>query len=354
MGVSWITGGPPRRAGLPVARHGWINGVAEIEQESVRRKPRHRVGVEVFSAAGVALIVAAGCAAPDYSRRPDTAPVVADMDTGPPVTDSSSAQRLNRLPPGAGPSKVKRGIRPLQRPTGGQLAVAPSPVSRIKPIQPLLFEVPCARIKASINDGTVDLRGYARAGSDLSRLHHALLSIPGIRQVSNFTHQINDTLCPPIDFFASYLSTNHGSTGGPSIRAHTEDGRYVEGEPLIFNITAPDYKSYIYVDYFTLDGGVVHLLPQAGVPIDTVPANLSQTLGGPGSTKQWVIGPPFGIEILMVLASPMPIFWSMRDEIEPQGEYLPALQHNLKQIIDGLGRGQITADFVFITTNPTQ
>ncbi len=319
----------------------------------MRRKPRHRVGVEVFSAAGVALIVvAAASAAPDYSRRPDTVPVVADMDTGPPLTGSSSAQGLNRLPPGAGPSKAKRGIRPVQRPAGEQLAVAPSPVSRINPIQPLLFEVPCARIKASINDGTVDLRGYARAGSDLSRLNHALLSIPGIRKVSNFTRQISDTLCPPIDFFVSYLSTNHGSTRGPSIRAHKEDGRYVEGESLIFNLTAPDYKSYIYVDYFTLDGGVVHLLPKAGATINTVPANRSQTLGEPGSTKQWIIAPPFGIEILMVLASPMPIFWSRRSEVERQEDYLPALQRNLKRIMDGLGSSRITADFVFITTNP--
>jgi hypothetical protein len=56
----------------------------------------------------------------------------------------------------------------------------------------------------------------------------------------------------------------------------------------------------------------------------------------------------------MVLASPMPVFRSMRSEIEPQEDYLPALQRNLKHIIDGLGSSRITADFVFITTNPAE
>jgi hypothetical protein len=304
-----------------------------------------------LAAAAAVMTIAVAGASVARAGPLDTDPVVAGPDGTAPLAEPGIARRMNRLSPAAGQAGRTPGVRPAVPPYGEQLAVVPSPVPRSEPSQPLRIDVPCARIEASIGDGTVDLRGYARQGSDLSRLKHALLSIPGVKRVSNSTRQITDTLCRPIDLFAAYMATNGDSPRGPSIRANQEDGRYREGDKLVVSLTAPEHDSYVYVDYFSLGGNVIHLLPRAGAPTNLVPADRSLTLGHPGSTKQWVIGPPFGTDVIIVLASPVAVFSSMRREVERQEDYLPALQRNLDRIFDRLGSGRITADIFFITTS---
>ena len=39
------------------------------------------------------------------------------------------------------------------------------------------------------------------------------------------------------------------------------DGRYVEGDQFGFEIESRRRASYVYIDYFQLDGNVVHVLP---------------------------------------------------------------------------------------------
>ena len=210
-----------------------------------------------------------------------------------------------------------------------------SQVANIQPLQlirPLLIDVPCARIEARMSAGTVRLSGYARADSDLARLRQALLSIPGVKDVDSRTNQINKSLCAPIDFFSPYIESDRDVVRGLTIRTKNDSGEFVEGDKLVVNITTPDYDSYIYVDYFALDGSVVHLRPQANRPQNLVPTGQSITLGDINSAKQWTIAPTFGTEFLVVLATPKLIFESVRNEVEGQDEYLRELGWKLDRM----------------------
>jgi serine/threonine protein kinase len=229
-----------------------------------------------------------------------------------------------------------------------QLAVIRPP--DIGEIQPLLINMPCARLEATISNGDVQLRGYAQARSDLSRLRHAILSIPGVQDVRSEIREIADALCPPIDFFRPYMATNETLSRGLSIRAKNGTGDYKEGQKLVVDFTGPDYQSHIYVDYFTLDGYVVHLLPQRSTLENRIAARGSGTLGAEGSPRQWTIAPPFGTEALMVLATPQSIFDAVREEVEKQEDYLPALRQQLENMTARVDRNRITADVFFITT----
>jgi hypothetical protein len=214
------------------------------------------------------------------------------------------------------------------------------------------LDTPCARLEATISDGNVVLRGFAQERSDLSRLRHAILSIPGVQDVISETRQIAGALCPPIDFYKPFMATNQSLSRGLLIRTKNGTGSYTEGQKLVVDFTAPDYRSHIYVDYFTLDGYVVHLLPQRTTTENLVSARGSGTLGAQGAPRQWTIAPPFGTEVLMVMATPEPIFADVRDEVEAQKDYLPALERNLGRMLERIDRRQVTADLFFITTRP--
>ena len=80
---------------------------------------------------------------------------------------------------------------------------------------------------------------------------------------------------------------------------------YVEGEPLILYVMA-EAPAFLWIDYYQADGQIVPLLPH---PLISNQAQAGQrfTLGGAGSAFQFTVAPPFGAEMLTVVASPTPI-----------------------------------------------
>lgn len=61
--------------------------------------------------------------------------------------------------------------------------------------------------------------------------------------------------------------------------AHARVLDYSGGERLFFDLTAPDYPSYIYVDYFDAGGAVLHLTPNDLAPLALVPAQSALSVG---------------------------------------------------------------------------
>ena len=98
---------------------------------------------------------------------------------------------------------------------------------------------------------------------------------------------------------------------------------FIEGEPLVLDVAAPLYRSYLYVDYHFHDGYVVHLLPdQRSGPV-RLDAGEWLSLGEDG---EWVVSPPFGEELIAVIASPVPLFADVRQGHESDDELRARVQ----------------------------
>ena len=105
----------------------------------------------------------------------------------------------------------------------------------------------------------------------------------------------------------------------------------------------------MYVDYYLRDGYMVHLLPnQRSGPV-RLGAGEWLSLGEGG---EWVVSPPFGQEMIAIIASPVPLFADIRQSQESDGDYLAAINERLKADSTGTEGRPVTADFVFITTKP--
>ena len=103
---------------------------------------------------------------------------------------------------------------------------------------------------------------------------------------------------------ASFLHRSFPNGGDFRLNVWTERGGstvYSAGERLVVHVVA-ESTAYLQVDYYQADGQVVHLLPN---PLDTnlVVAGQTFSLGQPESSFQFNITPPFGAEMLMVIAS---------------------------------------------------
>ncbi len=214
-------------------------------------------------------------------------------------------------------------------------------------VMPLLDRVPCAALNASLSDGNLTVQGYVSSQFDVKRLQRELLALPGARRLEADLTTVSEEKCGVLDLYEPYWRVSQASGQGTSIRSRTEHGELTEGDPLVLQITTPPYESYVNVDYYSLDGAVVHLVPGPRVRANQAPANYAATIGDLG---EWIIAEPFGTELVVVLTTPRPLFEQLRDEAEPGADYLRALREELERIGSESGADKITADFAMINT----
>ena len=92
-----------------------------------------------------------------------------------------------------------------------------------------------------------------------------------------------------------------------------------EGNLLIRVKTPTKFASYIYIDYYTVSGQVVHLFPNQRHPVNF--------FGQPSDFTQMArLQEPFGLELVTVIASKTPLFPSPRLSLEQTQSYITELQ----------------------------
>lgn len=215
--------------------------------------------------------------------------------------------------------------------------------------QAILDEVPCAALVATATDRSVSLDGFATDSIEFAGALERVAGLPGVGSVSKSVITVDRSYCRLVDFYAPYWRVNRQQKLGTSISTPNPGNVFVEGEPLVLNVSAPLYRSYLYVDYHFHDGYVVHLLPdQRSGPV-RLDAGEWLAMGEAG---EWVVSPPFGQEMIAVIASPVPFFADIREGHESDGDYLAALNQRLKADSTGTEGRPVTADFLFITTKP--
>ncbi|MEX3842101.1 protein kinase domain-containing protein [Paraburkholderia sp. BR10882] len=239
-------------------------------------------------------------------------------------------------------------------PAASGVAVVPAssaPVADAASIAALnatLARIPCSALAASLPEHVVQVRGFANTGENMAHVHDALAQTPGGLAAKLDVTAVENHNCEVVSAFAPYWRANHLAGGGATIHTRPLDARLTQGMPLIVDITTPHYESYVNVDYFALDGSVVHLVPSNVERDNQAPPGFSATVGGSG---YWLVDKPFGTEMIVLLITPAPLFDGLRPASESRSAYLAAVGQQLKQMEALYGEGRIVADFVQITTH---
>ncbi|KVU75669.1 serine/threonine protein kinase [Burkholderia ubonensis] len=226
-------------------------------------------------------------------------------------------------------------------------APLPPPAISLAAVMAALARIPCSALDASVQDHVLQVRGFVESGVGVARVRTALGGMPGGQAANLDVRPIDAHNCEVVTALAPYWRSNRASPHTASIRTRAPDARLTEGNPLVIDITTPGYDSYVNVDYYVLNGSVVHLVPSSHARDNQAPPNYSATIGSMGD---WVIGKPFGTEMIVLLVTPAPLFDGMRPPSEPRAAYLAAIDRQLKQFEARYGAGRIAADFVQITT----
>jgi predicted Ser/Thr protein kinase len=242
-------------------------------------------------------------------------------------------------------------------PAGSAVSAPPAtPAAPSLPaISAALAEVPCSALVPTIKGRAVHVQGYLARSVGQARLKSTLAAVPGVAEVALALQEVDEDKCGLMRVLGRYWVAHRLAPGtaadGTAIRLNPGSGRgndLKEGDTLMVDITTPNYQSYVAVDYFVLGGTVVHLLPNSVERETLAPPRYTATVGNLGN---WMIAAPFGTEMLVLLATPEPLFDGQRPDSEAGPAYLAALDSQLGRISKSHGAAAIAVDFLQITTH---
>lgn len=213
----------------------------------------------------------------------------------------------------------------------------------------VLASIPCSALTKSADGSGTLVQGYLAEDANLAQLKERLGAADGVNNLKLNVRQVNKDYCPVISALAPYWRSNQETGGATSIHTKGNNEQLIEGDSLIMNITTPGYDAYVNIDYYVLDGSVVHLVPSPRAKANQAPSNYTATIGSPGS---WVVSKPFGSELIALLITPVPLFDNIRPEHESRAAYLQAIEKQLKEIAAKYGPERLSVDFVQLTTSP--
>jgi type IV/VI secretion system ImpK/VasF family protein len=284
----------------------------------------------------------------------------------PPLSTGSLAQDHNTpqpygVPDPRGAGRARRRERALLR-AGAALALLlpllyllwlgtagpPAPDTALaQRIEQHLQSFACADLTASLDkEGRTHVTGFVALPGDLPRVEREVGAMPGVKAPR---FDIGLRVWPHCEVFAivkPYQARNVEKAYGLDVSAPSaHDGKLREGDSVRVQVVAPRHDSYIWVDYYTADGSVMHL------NTGQVPTRLhaSETLElGRDIPSSWLVSPPFGNVLITVLSAPMP-FGETADR--PPYELASAYLLRLREALAASKNSErLIADFVFLET----
>lgn len=203
----------------------------------------------------------------------------------------------------------------------------------------ILAAVPCSRLQAAFipETATLEIRGHLPEHGLRGPVLSALQAQMGADiAVSDQMRLLPRPQCGALAGISSVgLPQSTDQATNPLLLgadAHARVLDYSGGERLFFDLTAPDYPAYVYVDYFDAGGAVLHLAPNELVPLALAPAQSALRVGArqPGDPGlQITVAPPYGQEIAVAFAASHPLYDGPRPLSEPAAPYLAFLRRQV-------------------------
>ncbi|CAG9169021.1 serine/threonine-protein kinase [Cupriavidus pampae] len=315
--------------------------------EGLGAEPQHagmRAPLLAGAAVGALLVAGVGY----YAWRTGVAPRESGQDPGRSVV--ASAPSAISPPASASTSSTNGEVASAPASSAAEATAARAPATAplsMANVTPVLAAVPCSLLSARIEGSILYVNGYVSESVGVKPLREKLNAVPGAGSVKLDLQPLGDDKCDVVKLVAPYWSASASRQDAATLRARGGNTRLTEGMPLVMELSTPPHESYVYVDYYVVDGKVAHLVPSKRVQGNQAPASYHATIGDGGD---WIVSKPFGSELVVLLTTPAPLFETRRPEFETRQDYLRALEKPLAQMAGKYGKDRISADLVQIST----
>ena len=207
---------------------------------------------------------------------------------------------------------------------------APAPIlPPAEAFDQLLAKMPCASVKVVKTGGHLIVSGFAGSQASIAELHNAALAVDPRADWNVAWNgwpqcEAQSTLAGPL------------AIGTVTLSAQYENGLPRTGNPVVlqagekFGISAETSakRPYLSVVYLQKDGSAVELYRGMPAPDAHHRRVIALGTGGPGQVR-FQVGPPYGDEILIALASTKPLFGQEMEGYATERQFLTDLRAKL-------------------------
>ena len=209
------------------------------------------------------------------------------------------------------------------------------------------------------DNGMLAVSGYASADA-ASSLRQALPTIPG-GSLTWQMREVDPVFCAALSLLRPIAAQGGAPASGLALSLANGVTALRDGERILPRITMGDFAGEVRVDYLGHDGSVMHLYPNAADPAAKVTARSSRRLrpgemlsiGDPGPGRPiWVAGPPYGTDMIMLVASSSPLLarTPVRNEEDHAAQYMRELESAIARV-RGAG-GRVAGTLLLLDTLP--
>jgi len=237
------------------------------------------------------------------------------------------------------------------------VAAAPArpPAAAKAPLEELnqaLKQIDCASLNARVTEGSAMISGTVPNIDQRAKVEQV-----AARLFPDGRPEINLEIVPPP--LCQVLAELHGmrlaglvTETGLTARLTNGGTRLRQGELIELAVQAPAHAVQLRIDYFSLDGQVLHLAPSSELPAAPLAAGTSSVFGRYGRGRDWIAGgAPFGTELISVIATPSALSLGVpRPPVEKALDYLRDLKRALGRANSGSGTNNALA-LLLVHTN---
>lgn len=270
---------------------------------------------------------------------PPTVPLVQAAPTPAPSTPVSVSK------PPAPQAAPPAAVAPVQ--------VAQAPGAIRNAIAAAVAPVDCALVSGDVaaSGAAVSLVGVAGRGPPVTALHRAVNEIAPTAAVDWRVASFDGPYCRALDVLHPAAAAFGTPGSGFMMSLRSGNRPLTDGELITVDLTTPSFPAWLLVDYLQHDGTVVHLHPTAKDPARSYPPRSHPSLGDPATGgARWEVGTPYGVDMIVAVASSSPLFTQNRKELEQTDVYLRALQAAIEAAQRRNER--LAADALVLTTEP--
>jgi type VI secretion system protein ImpK len=241
-------------------------------------------------------------------------------------------------------------------PTSGprQGHVLPPPEPLLEQVQRWLQQHPalltCAKVSTvDVQGRTVSLGGRVLSEAQRAEIRKGVQGLARDIQVNDAFQIVPRPFCEVLELLEPFQKRNSDQAFGltASLNKQGTPPLYYHYENFVITVKTPTkFASYVYVDYYTTEA-VAHLFPNPHETVNRLEPSRSIIIGDPNGPQPLQILPPFGRDLVTVIASKTPLFPTPRYESEPIDTYIKELRQTLPGEVSN---ADIGATFYFIAT----
>ena len=162
----------------------------------------------------------------------------------------------------------------------------------------------CASLRAEAGPGGVlRVHGYVPRTEDIAAVQQEVSALAGPVPTQVQLQWRPWPYCEVVDILQPHQLRNEQRRHGLTLSAPSaQQGALREGDSVSLQVQAPAHEGFMWVDYYTADGGVLHLQAQGQRRVPFSPGQ--RLVFGEDLPSSWLVSPPFGSVLVTVIAVP--------------------------------------------------